>query len=263
MQPIINASNIYSGYNGGAVLHDISIEIHQGDFYGIIGPNGSGKSTLLKTLTGIIKPMRGLVSLYGKNIADISPRDIARKVAVIPQDISILFPFTGSEIVAMGRHPYIRRFRKDSADDLAAIERAMQETDTASLSHRYMDELSGGERQRLIIARAMCQQPQALLLDEPTSHLDINHQVEIYELLTELNREKNLAVFVISHDLNICAEYCRELILIKDGRIYQRGAPQKILTRQTIKVVYGAEVSVLTNPKSAAPIISVVSRGKS
>lgn len=239
------------------------MEIRPGDFHGVIGPNGSGKSTLLKTLTGIIKPISGRVSLYGKNIAELSPRDIARKVAVIPQEVSILFPFTATEIVAMGRHPHIGRLKRERAEDLKAIERAMRETDTASLADRYMDELSGGERQRVIIARAMCQEPEALLLDEPTSHLDINHQAEIYELLTELNREKSLAVFVISHDLNICAEYCRELIMIKDGRIWDRGAPREVLTPETIREVYGAEVSVLRSPKSAAPIVTVVSRGRS
>jgi len=257
---IILASNLFSGYGGTAVLHDISIEVRPGDFYGVIGPNGSGKSTLLKTLTGIVEPISGQVTLYGKNVSELSPREIATKIAVIPQEVSILFPFTAREMVAMGRHPHIGRLRREKAEDLEAIERSMTETDTLSLADRYMDELSGGERQRVIIARAMCQRPEVLLLDEPTSHLDINHQVEIFELLTELNTKKTVAVFVISHDLNICAEYCRELIIIKDGRIRRRGAPRHILTRETIREVYGAEVSILSNPNSAAPIISIVSR---
>lgn len=261
MEPIISASNLFSGYAGRTVLHDISLTICPGDFYGVIGPNGSGKSTLLKTLTGILKPIRGRVTLFGRDVAQLSPRDIARKVAVIPQEVSTLFPFTAREIVAMGRHPHIRRFRREGPADFQAMELAMRETDTAAFADRYVDELSGGERQRVVIARAMCQQPEALLLDEPTSHLDINHQVEIFELLADLNRKKSVAVFVISQDLNLCAEYCRELIIIKDGRIHRRGDPREILTRETVKEVFGADVSILRNPKSDAPVIAAISRG--
>jgi len=243
------------------VLHDISIEIHPGDFCGVIGPNGSGKSTLLKTLTGIISPFSGGVRLYGKDITELSPREVARKIAVIPQEVSFVFPFTAREVVAMGRHPHIGRFGRESGVDEEVIERSMTDTDTRRLGERYIDELSGGERQRVVIARALCQQPEALLLDEPTSHLDINHQVEIFELLTELNRKRKLAVFVISHDLNVCAEYCRELIIIKEGRIYRRGTAREILTPETVREVYGAEVSVLSNPRSAAPVVSIIPRG--
>lgn len=259
--PIISASNISSGYGERVVLHDISMEVRPGDFYGVIGPNGSGKSTLLKTLTSIIRPISGRVHLFGRDIVELSPREVARKIAVIPQEVSILFPFTAKEIVAMGRHPYIGRFRREGPFDRDVIERSMTDTHTWRLGDRYIDELSGGERQRVVIARALCQQPEALLLDEPTSHLDINHQVEIFELLTDLNRKRNLAVFVISHDLNICAEYCRELIIIKDGRICLRGAPEEILTPETVREVYEAEVSVLRNPRSDAPVVTVVSRG--
>ncbi len=258
---IISAENLSSAYGDNIVLHDISIEVQPGDFYGVIGPNGSGKSTLLKTLTGILKPVAGRVRIYGRDIAHLCPREIARKIAAIPQEISILFPFTAEEIVAMGRHPHIRRFGGESERDLKVIERSMKDTETFSLAGRYMDELSGGERQRVIIARALCQEPEALLLDEPTSHLDINHQVEVFELLTELNRKRNLAVFVVSHDLNLCAEYCRELIIIKDGRIHRRGAPKEILTEETVREVYETEVSILANPKSEAPIVSIISRG--
>jgi len=259
--PIISAFGISSGYGEKIVLHDMSIQIYRGDFLGVIGPNAAGKSTLLKTLTGIIRPVTGYVSLYGTNIAELSPRDIARKIAVIPQEVSILFPFTAREIVAMGRHPHIGRFRRETALDLEAIERSLTETDTSRLGGRYIDQLSGGERQRVVIARALCQQPEALFLDEPTSHLDINHQVEIFELLTDLNKKRNLAVFVVSHDLNICAEYCRELVIIKDGRIFRRGPPKKIITPVIVREVYGAEVSVLTNPTSSAPVVSIIPKG--
>jgi iron complex transport system ATP-binding protein len=259
--PIISASGIISGYAGKAVLHDVSVEIQAGDFYGVIGPNGSGKSTLLKTLTGIIKPMSGLVQLYGRDIGEMSPREIARKVAAIPQEVSVLFPFTSREIVAMGRHPHIGRFRRETSADLAVVEGSMRDTDTSLFADRYVDELSGGERQRVIIARALCQEPEVLFLDEPTSHLDINHQVEVFELLTELNRKRNLAVVVISHDLNICAEYCRELLIIKEGRIFRRGEPKNILTEEIVREVYGAEVSILTNPRSEAPVVTIVPRG--
>lgn len=261
MNSIFSASNLFSGYAGRTVLHDISLTIQPGDFYGVIGPNGAGKSTLLKTLTGILTPIRGRVTLLGRDITRCSPREIARTVAVIPQHFSTLFPFTAREIVAMGRHPHVPRFRRERSADIQAIELAMKETDTASLADRYVDELSGGERQRVIIARAMCQQPEALLLDEPTSHLDINHQIEIFELLAELNRKKSVAIFVISQDLNLCAQYCRELIVIKGGRLHRRGSPREILTRETVKEVFTADVSILRNPTSDAPVITAIPRG--
>ncbi len=258
---IISALNVSSGYGERIVLCDISLEVLPGDFYGVIGPNGAGKSTLVKTLTGIIRPVSGQVRLSGKDVAEIPPREIARKIAVIPQEVSILFPFTAWEIVAMGRHPYVGRFKGENEKDLRVIEQSMAATHTFDLCGRHMDELSGGERQRVVIARALCQQPQALLLDEPTSHLDINHQMEIFELLRTLNVSKELAVVVVSHDLNICAEYCRELIIMKEGRICQRGAPGEILCPETIREVYGAEVSILSNPRSQAPVVTIIRRG--
>lgn len=261
MNSIFSASHLFSGYAGRTVLHDVSLTIQPGDFYGVIGPNGAGKSTLLKTLTGLLTPIRGQVTLFGKSISQLSPREIARNIAVVPQHFSTLFPFTAREIVAMGRHPHVPRFRRERPADLQALELAMQETDTASLGDRDMDELSGGERQRVIIARAMCQQPVALLLDEPTSHLDINHRIEIFELLAELNRKKSVAIFLISQDLSLCAAYCRELIIIKDGRICQRGNPREILTCEMVKEVFRADVSILRNPRTDAPVIAVIPRG--
>lgn len=256
---ILSAKDVSTGYGAVEVLHDISFEMYEGDFYGIIGPNGSGKSTLLKTLTGILEPWRGEVRIFGEEIRNLSAKEIARRVAVIPQDVSVLFPFTVYEIVAMGRHPHLRRFQREGKADRDVIRKSMEYTDTFYLQERPIDELSGGERQRVIIARALAQEPEILFLDEPTSHLDINHQIEIFDLLSQLNSERGTTIFAISHDLNICAEYCKELVLLNEGRIYAKGGPEEIIKKENIKEVYSADVTVIKNPVSNAPLISIIS----
>ena len=256
---IITADNISCGYGDNAVIKRLSLTVEEASFIGVIGPNGSGKSTLVKALTAVLPLMEGGVRLLGKDIQKMSTRQIARSVAVIPQETSIFFPFTIEEIVGMGRHPHVGRFRRISNQDLDIVEQAMQYTDTLHLRDRCINNISGGERQRAVIARALAQQPRVLFLDEPTSHLDINHQVEIFDLMKKLNREQRLTVFAVTHDLNLCAEYCQFVYILKDGAIAGSGTPGQILTGDTIKSVYGAEVEILTNPRSGSPIIVPVS----
>jgi len=256
---VISAASITCGYSGLPVIKELSLSVNEAGFIGVIGPNGSGKSTLVKALTGVLGLMEGEVKLMGKDISRMSARAIARSVAVIPQETSIFFSFTIEEIVSMGRHPHVGRFRKMDLSDLDIVERAMQYTDTAHLRDRYINSISGGEKQRAVIARGLAQEPRILFLDEPTSHLDINHQVEVFDLLRKLNRDQRLTVFAVTHDLNLCAEYCERVYVLKDGRIAAGGAPKDILTRETIKAVYGAEVEILNNPRSGSPIIAPVS----
>jgi iron complex transport system ATP-binding protein len=259
-ETILRADRLSVGYHDRRVLHDVSFELRRGELCGLLGPNGSGKSTLLKTLAGVLRAWSGRAELFGADVAALSPRAIARRVAVIPQGVSILFPFTVEEVVAMGRHPHLGRFEREGRGDREAVTRALDETDTAALAGRPMDELSGGERQRVVIARALAQEPELLLLDEPTTHLDINHQVEVFELLARLNREHGLTVLAISHDVNVCAEYCRRLMVLREGRLAGDGTPAELVTPELVRDVYGASVSVLANPTSGAPLIAVASR---
>jgi iron complex transport system ATP-binding protein len=256
-QAILRADRLGVGYHDHQVLHDVSLDVPAGELCGLLGPNGSGKSTLLKVLVGVLRPWSGRAELFGADVQTLSPRTIAQRVAVIPQGVSILFPFTVEEIVAMGRHPHLGRLQREGAHDREAVRRALEETDTAGLAKRPVDELSGGERQRVVIARALAQEPELLLLDEPTTHLDINHQVEVFALLARLNRERGLTVLAISHDVNVCAEYCRRLIMLKAGRVVGDGSPDELLTPALVRDVYGAEVHVLENPTSGAPLIAV------
>ena len=259
-ETILRADRLSVGYHDRQVLHDVSFELRRGELCGLLGPNGSGKSTLLKTLAGVLRAWSGRAELFGADVVALSPRAIARRVAVIPQGVSILFPFTVEEVVAMGRHPHLGRFEREGRGDREAVARALDETDTAALAGRPMDELSGGERQRVVIARALAQEPELLLLDEPTTHLDINHQVEVFELLARLNRERGLTVLAISHDVNVCAEYCRRLMVLREGRLAGDGTPAELVTPELVRAVYGASVSVLANPTSGAPLIAVASR---
>lgn len=254
---VLSAQGLAVGYQDRRVLDAVSFELGRGEFCGLLGPNGSGKSTLLRTLAGVLRPWSGRAELFGDDVAALSPRAVARRVAVIPQGVTMLFPFTVREIVAMGRHPHLGRFQRVGGRDRDAIARALDETDTAALAGRPVDELSGGERQRVVIARALAQEPELILLDEPTTHLDINHQVEVFELLARLNRERALTVLAVSHEVNVCAEYCRRLILLKAGRVVADGPPAELLTPELIRDVYDAPVHVLANPTSGAPLIAI------
>jgi iron complex transport system ATP-binding protein len=254
---VLRAHGLSVGYHDRRVLDAVSFELHRAEFCGLLGPNGSGKSTLLRTLAGVLRPWSGRAELFGADVATLSPRAIARRVAVIPQGVTMLFPFTVREIVAMGRHPHLGRFEREGHRDRQAIDDALVETDTAALAHRPVDELSGGERQRVVIARALAQEPELILLDEPTTHLDINHQIEVFELLARLNRERALTVLAVSHEVNVCAEFCRRLVLLKDGRVVADGTPAELLTPELVRDVYDAPVHVLANPTSGAPLIAV------
>ena len=199
------------------MLNGISLAIDRGEIAGIIGPNGSGKTTLLKLLSKVLKQESGSIRLMGRDLASMKHKEIARIVGVVPQGTSIAFSFTVREVVLMGRSPHLGILQMEQEADLKIADNAMGLTDTLELADRNIDELSGGECQRVIIARALAQEPKIMLLDEPTSYLDINHQLEIFDLIKRLNKERDLTVVIVSHDLNMAAEYCDRLILLKDG----------------------------------------------
>ncbi|MFH1854775.1 MAG: ABC transporter ATP-binding protein [Candidatus Omnitrophota bacterium] len=253
--------NITSGYDTAEILKDISFNVDPGDFLGIIGPNGSGKSTLLRTATKIITPFKGEIIIKGRHIKDVSFIEMARFTAVVPQDSFFFFPFSVMDIVLMGRIPYAKnRFGQQTKDDEKIALEALKSVDAINLKDRFIDELSGGERQRVIIAKALAQRPEILFLDEPTTHLDIGHQVEIFTLIRRLNKESGLTIVTILHDLNLASEYCDRLVLLNDGRIKKIGSPKEVLDYKTIEEVYKTCVIVKENPLTSRPHVFVVKK---
>jgi len=254
-------NNVTSGYGATEILKEISFNISPGDFLGIIGPNGSGKSTLLRTATKIITPFNGDIIVKDRHIKDISFNEMARVLAVVPQDVFFFFPFSVMDIVLMGRIPYAKnRFSLQSKDDENIALEALESVGAIGLKDRFINELSGGERQRVIIAKALAQRPEILFLDEPTTHLDIGHQVEIFALIRRLNKESGLTIVTILHDLNLASEYCDKLILLNEGRIRKIGPPREVLDYKIIEEVYKTCVIVKENPLTSRPHVFVVKR---
>ncbi len=247
-------------YHDNWVLEDVSFQIEPGEVVGIIGPNGSGKTTLLKILYRLLSPQKGEVLFEGMPLKKMSRQHIAKSIGVVPQESQLLFPFRVGEVVLMGRSPYLGRLLFERKKDLEIAERAMAWTDLLSIANRPMDELSGGERKRVFIARAIAQEPQLILLDEPTANLDLHHQIGFLDLILRLNDERGLAVVMASHDINLASEFCHRLILLKGGRIYAMGQPEEVITLQNMQSVYGCSVLVDRNPLSGSPRITLLNR---
>lgn len=262
MPSIVRMESIYFRYPGREIFRDLSLSLEEGEILGLIGPNSSGKTTLLKLIDGILGPQRGRVLLEEKDLRKLPRQQVARRIAVVPQEMEVPFSFTAGEIVLMGRAPYLGRFAWEKRKDLEIARQAMALTDVAELENRPFSELSQGEKQRVLMARALTQEPKVILLDEPTSHLDINHQVEINDLIRRLNLEKNLTVMNISHDLNLAAEYSHRIVLLHKGSIYAMGTPSTVITEENIRRVYETTVMVEKNPISGAPRVTPIGRGK-
>jgi iron complex transport system ATP-binding protein len=258
---MIELDNISLGYTHQAILHDVSMKAGPGQILGLVGPNGSGKSTLIKGIGRVIDLFSGRILIGGRDIKTIRQDELARIVATVPQSPALPVAFTAFEVVLMGRTPHLGLLRYEGRKDLAIAWQAMEATHTQSLAERRVSELSGGERQRLIIARALTQQPQAMLLDEPTANLDINHQVEILNLVKSLCREQSLTVIVALHDLNLAAQYCEWMVMLNGGKVYVEGRPADILTAPNIKRVYGAEVCVYPHPINKLPTTLITAGG--
>lgn len=235
------------GYSEDLVIKGISLNIEKGKFVSIIGPNGSGKSTLLKTINNLYNPTNGSIIIDGVDISHIKKRDLAKKVALVPQDTAVDYDFTVEEIVLMGRHPYKGRFQKESEGDYKIINEAMEMTNTLHLKKRLITEVSGGERQRVIIAKALAQKSPIILLDEPTSHLDINHQMDVLNLLKKLNKEQGTTIILVIHDINLAARYSDEIILINKGRLSAIGNPEEVITSDNIESIYNLNVAIEKN----------------
>ena len=253
----------YRGHSTGAndsVLNDFNCVIESGKILGVLGPNGSGKSTLLKLLARVLPVQRGAIFLFEQDFARLSQADIARTVALVPQETQQNFPFTIAEMVLMGRFPHHSGFggwHWEDSDDVMIAQTAMQDLDVAHLGGRLITDVSGGERQRAIIARALTQVPKVLLLDEPTAFLDLHHQLDIARILKRLNQERGLTVVMVSHDLNLASQYCDQLILMDHGRIVKGGTPEEVVRPDILETVYGCRVLVDQHPQSGMPRVSL------
>jgi iron complex transport system ATP-binding protein len=247
-------------YGSTKILEDIDFAVKSGEFLGILGPNGSGKTTLLKSISRILEPKKGAILIDASNIYDMKTVDVAKQLAVVPQTTPVTFDFTALEVVLMGRNPHLARFAVESKEDLAIAKNSMQLTNTWDLAKRPVTELSGGERQRVIIARALTQEPKILLLDEPTTHLDISNQLEIMDLIKQLCKTKKLLIVAVFHDFNLAARYCDSVILLKDGKIVAVGKSDDTLTSENIKKVFNVDTLVKRHPITGTLHVIPISR---
>jgi iron complex transport system ATP-binding protein len=228
-------------------LQPTDLSIEKGDLVGLLGPNGAGKSTLLRLIAGLLSPQAGRISFEGRELRSISIRERARKIAYVPQSTHFAFPLSVWEIVEMGRHPYLGRFEPIGAKDKAICERALRLCDVLSFKDRSYEQLSGGERQRVLLASALAQTPQVLLLDEPTLSLDLAHQLLFFEILHNLHRTGDLTVVVATHELNLASRFLDRLVLMKNGKVAADGKPKKVLTPARIRSVLNVEVDRLNH----------------
>jgi len=260
----IEIKDVDAYYGSVKVLEGVDFSAAHGEFLGVIGPNGSGKTTLLGTISRILKPKVGTVLLDGRDVMEMKDKEFSRNFAAVPQDTTVNFDFAALDIVLMGRNPHLGRLELETKRDIEIARRCMELTNCWHLAERPITGLSGGERQLVIIARALTQEPKVLLLDEPTSHLDINYQIEIMELLKRLTVHEGLIVIAVIHDLNLAAQYCDRLVLLHRGKIVSLGSQHAVLTAENIKNTFGANVIVkrhaLTNLCYVSPVPSPVKR---
>jgi len=246
----LEVNGISFSYNSIPALKDVSFQVNGGEALGIIGPNGSGKSTLLKCINKKLVPDHGAVLLSGQDVRSLSRREIAEKFGVVPQVSSISFPFTVFEVVLMGRTPYVDRLRGEKQKDFEAVHRMLKDLDLEHMADRSITRVSGGEYQKVVIARALAQEPDVLLMDEPTLHLDVSHQLELLELVTKLKKENGLTVVMASHDINLAIRYTDRIMMIKEGEIYCIGDPGNTVTEESIREVFGINVIIEEIPVS-------------
>jgi len=247
-------------YAGAAFeLRDVSVDVRGGEVLGIVGPNGSGKSTFLRVMSGLLRAAAGSVALDGRPIGSFGRRQLAQRLAFLPQSPESSFPFTARQVVAMGRYPYQSGFGFVTADDARAVGDAMSKTDTGYLAGRNFMTLSGGEKQRVLLASVLAQEPGAMLLDEPTASLDIHHEADVFDVLWRLSRA-GMAVVVVTHNLNLASQFCDRLLLLSGGEVVCCGRPATVLDQELLCRVYEAPLRVLTNPITRTPMVVVPGR---
>jgi iron complex transport system ATP-binding protein len=255
------ADDVSFAYAGGQpVLRGVSAQISRGDLVGILGPNGSGKTTLLRLLGGLLGAQGGHVTLDGENLQKVPRAAVARRIAMVPQETQLAFEYSVLEMAMMGRYPHLGAFEIEGPEDLEIAREGLRATGTLHLESRMFNTLSGGEKQRVVIAAALAQHPDILLLDEPTASLDLAYQLEIRSILHELNADRGLTIVVSTHDLNLAASLCRELILLDRGRVLAAGPTRSMLDPTLIGTLYGVDVDIATNVRTGQLIIVPVGR---
>ena len=255
--PVIVAEDLSYSVEAQTLLDGVRLHAEQGQFVGVIGPNGAGKSTLLRALSGMLRQQRGAVLLEGTDLRSMSSRDVAAGLALVPQIAPYTHGFTSFELVLMGRYPHLGRFEIEGREDNRIARDAMQQTDTEHFADRTLDTLSGGERQRVFVSRALAQQPRILLLDEPTSNLDVYHQLKVLDLVRQLVDDGLTAVAAI-HDLHMAARYCDRLVLLSRGRVLAEGTPEEVLTPVAIESAFGVRCAVYREPVTGSLAISLI-----
>ncbi len=259
-QPTLRAEAIDLSYDREIVVHELSVEILQGKITTIVGANASGKSTLLRALARLLAPVNGQVYLGDREIQRQRSRDVARQLTLLPQSPIAPDGITVSDLVGRGRYPYQSLLRPWSSEDTRAVAAAMQATGVTELAERPVNQLSGGQRQRVWVAMALGQETPVLLLDEPTTFLDLSHQIEVLDLLKELNRDTGQTVVLVLHDLNLASRYSDHLIAMADGRIAAEGSPHEVITESIVREVFGLEATIVSDPVSGTPLLIPIGR---
>ena len=259
---LLDINGVECRYGSTKILENVSLTVKDGDFVGVLGPNGSGKSTLLKSISRTLKPYKGSIMLDNKDIYALKSIDVAKQMAVVPQENAISFNFTALEVVMMGRSPHLARFETETEKDMEITRKAMNLTNTWHLASRPVNELSGGERQRVIIARALAQEPKILLLDEPLTYLDIINQLEIMDLIKSLCVAEGIIVMAVVHDLNLAARYCDHALLLKSGKVFAAGTIDTVLTSENIKSVFKVDAIVRKNAVTNSLYVTPLSPSK-
>lgn len=256
----LTASGLSAGYGEDEILHGLDLAVPPGKITVIVGANACGKSTLLRAMSRLLAPRQGQVLLDGKSIHHTPPRELARTLGLLPQSPIAPEGITVADLVSRGRHPHQSLFSRWTRADDEAVDAALNATKTSDLAERPVDELSGGQRQRVWIAMALAQQTEILLLDEPTTFLDISHQVEVLDLLTDLNHARGTTVVMVLHDLNLAARYADHLVAMTGGRVHASGTPEAVLTEDNVRQVFGLESRMITDPTSGRPIMLPIGR---
>jgi iron complex transport system ATP-binding protein len=254
------AENLVLGYGDRTVIDGLDLLVPPGQVTAIVGANACGKSTLLRSMSRLLSPRGGQVLLDGKQVHKTPAKQLARTLGLLPQSPVAPEGITVADLVGRGRHPHQGMISRWSAADDAAVAEALDATETAGLADRPVDELSGGQRQRVWIAMALAQQTDVLLLDEPTTFLDVSHQVEVLDLLTDLNHARGTTIVMVLHDLNLAARYADHLVALTDGRVHAAGTPAEVLTESTVKTVFGLDNQVIVDPTSGKPLMLPIGR---
>ena len=259
---MLKVEDLHFTYKQQSVLEGVDLMVRDGERVGIVGPNGTGKTTLMRLMCGVLRPSRGRICIDGADLETLKPSRRAALVSVVPQNPQLPLSFRLLDLVLMGRNPHLRMLQWEGRRDLEIARQAMELTSTWHLADRAIGSLSGGERQRALVALALAQEAPVMLLDEPTSSLDLAHQTGIMDLLKDVQQSRGGAVVLAMHDLTLAAQYCDRLVMLNAGRAYAEGPPGAVLTREHIAAVYGTDVFVLSHPQGGTPVVLPASNGR-